>query len=539
MTMKKLSNLIMIVVIAATVCSVVFVVVTAYQASETNPLEQKSLVVFVAAICMLFVLNIFQVFVLRIKIVSKLSYFNAAVNKILKDGLSTDLDKNLTTGNDEISKLAASFNKLLGNLRESQLDVQKKIADQTEQIRKYSRDLEEQKEAILNVLEDVGEEKELAKKQSQELEKFRQAVENASDTIIISNSEGKILYVNPAVTALTGFKPNELVGKKAGTIKNWGGQMDKEFYKKLWKTVKEEKRPFVAELNNKTKHGENYIAATTITPIVDEKNEIKFIVQVQRDITKEKEISKMKTEFISLASHQLRTPLAAVKWFLEMLLDDSFGEMNIEQTKMLTAAAQSNKRMIDLVNNLLNISRIESGRIIIAPREINLAALIDELLAELTPLINEKEIEATVEVDEGIGQVLIDPDLTREVYRNLLTNSIKYTPEKGKISIQVSKNKKDIVSRITDTGVGIPAKEKGKIFTRFHRGTNVINSNTEGTGLGLYLSRAIVESSGGHIWFESHENSGTTFWFTIPASGMQAKEGEVSIGENQVVNSLL
>jgi PAS domain S-box-containing protein len=442
-----------------------------------------------------------------------------------------------TNTKDEIGQLSRSFDKMTESIKKSRAEVDIKVNQQTKEIQAKQKAMENQQKAILNILEDVDEERSISVKTAQDLEKFQLAVANVSDHIVITDVEGVVLYANKAVENITGFKIKDILGKKVGSKENWGGLMENKVYKKFWQTIKKDKKTFIGELNNQRQNGEKYVALAQVSPILDKNNKVQFFVGIERDITKAKEVDRMKTEFISLASHQLRTPLSAMKWFLEMLLGGDMGKLSKDQIEAIENVNDSNERMIALVNALLNISRIESGRIIIEPTLTDLNKLINQVVVELKPKIEEKKIELVISVHKDLPKIKIDPKLIGEVYKNILTNAIKYTPQKGEITIFVSKKGKEIISQISDTGMGIPKKEQAKVFERFFRAENVVKLETDGTGLGLYLTQKIVSASGGKIWFKSQEGKGTSFWFSLAISGMKAKSGEVRLDRKVISKS--
>jgi len=368
----------------------------------------------------------------------------------------------------------------------------------------------------------------------EEKERTEILLSSIGDGVLAINQNFKITYANHIAEKLLGWTSKELVGKDVYdniTVKDGTN-----------KTIIKKKRALnLAVRSGKTisssiinpvyyvrKDKSKFPVAITASPI---KLNGKFsgAIDVFRDITHEIEIDKMKNEFISLASHQLRTPLSAIKWYSEMLLAGDAGKLNSEQTEFVDNISLSNKRMVELVNTLLNISRIESGRIIIEPKPTDLKEMISAVIHEFEPKLKEKEQKIIININPNLKKINCDPKLIFEVYKNLISNAIKYSRQKGEIQVFVSSDKENVVNQITDNGYGIPKKDQTKVFTKFYRGENILKIETEGTGLGLYLIKSIVESSGGKIWFQSEENKGTTFWFSLPLKGVEPQKGEVSI----------
>jgi PAS domain S-box-containing protein len=390
-------------------------------------------------------------------------------------------------------------------------------------------DLEKTKLATLNLLEDVEEEKEINKIQAINLQKFKQVVEESSEMVVITDKQGTTIYANRATEKTTGYNAKEIIGVKAGKL--WGGLMTQKFYEKLWHQIKTKKKIFKAKMKNKTKKGIIYTVEVIIYPILGDNKEIEFYVSVSRNITRQEKIDRMKTEFISLASHQLRTPLSAMRWFLEMLLEGDLGKLNSKQKKVVIDINKSNHRMIDLVSMLLNVSRIETGRIIVEPKSTQISELAKETIADFKPKLKQNNHKLKIKVEPNLPKVSIDPNLIRQVFTNLLDNSIKYSPKGTNISVDISRDKKFITAKVQDEGFGIPAECQEHIFERFYRATNIELKNIEGNGLGLYLCKQIIEVSGGEIGFNSEVGKGTTFWFSVPLAGSVSQKGEVKLNE--------
>lgn len=339
------------------------------------------------------------------------------------------------------------------------------------------------------------------------------ALDNASDNVIITDPNGIVLYVNKAAERLTGYSESEMVGNRPSL---WGRQMPKEFYEQMWKVIKTDKKVFKGKITNRRKNGETYVAETKISPVLDKNGEIIFFIGIERDISRETEIDRVKTEFVSLAGHQLRTPLSAVSWYTEMLLAGDAGEINEEQKKYLEEAYSGSRRMTDLVNSLLNTSRLELGTFLVERKSIDLTALVKEVVAEQRPGINGRKLILKEIYAENLPKIETDPKLIRIVFQNLLSNAIKYTLDGGVIALMIEYENDKLLVSVTDTGVGIPKNQQNRIFTKLFRADNVRGMDTEGTGLGLYIAKQVVEHLNGKIWFESEQDKGSTFYVTLP-----------------------
>lgn len=208
-----------------------------------------------------------------------------------------------------------------------------------------------------------------------------------------------------------------------------------------------------------------------------------------------------------------------------MLLEESAGPITAEQRNELIVIQNANERLLELVNAMLNVSRIELDQLAITPEPSYVPDIADATIKELAPHIKNKKLDFRKEYASDIPSMSVDPRLMRAIFQNLISNAINYTPENGKIELEIKKRQSDIFIKISDTGIGIPKEQCGRIFAKLFRADNAREKIPGGTGLGLYMVRAILEQGGGKIWFESEENKGTTFCVTIPLAGMKRKEG--------------
>lgn len=261
----------------------------------------------------------------------------------------------------------------------------------------------------------------------------------------------------------------------------------------------------------------------------DEKGKPVKIIGVNWDVTREKEIDQAKTEFVSLASHQLRTPLTSIKWYSEMLMNGDAGKLTAPQKTFVQEVFEGSQRMALLVNALLNVARIEAGTFSVAPEMVSIQDTIATVLKENGPTIQVQQQKIKQQIDTKAPPVSVDRQLMYIVVQNLITNAIKYTPAKGAISVGYERRGRSLIFTVADTGYGIPKASQKNIFQKLYRADNVRSKVTDGTGLGLYIVKSILDHTGGSIGFTSEENHGTTFTVTLPVGGMQARTGTKSL----------
>lgn len=231
-----------------------------------------------------------------------------------------------------------------------------------------------------------------------------------------------------------------------------------------------------------------------------------------------------KSEFLALTSHQLRTPISAIGWYGEMLLSGDSGKLDAEQRESVQRIAQSNKRLGAIVDAMLLVASLDLGQLDIKPEPLDLAKLTRSVLSEEKKKLPEKHWEITENYDSSLGKVMLDKPLTAIILRNILSNALKYTPDGGKIQITISPHtlttKGDaVVVAVADNGYGIPQNQQTEIFAKMFRADNAKVKDTDGTGLGLYVVKGMLDKIGGKIWFESTEGKGSTFWIALPVDG--------------------
>ncbi|MBI3671448.1 PAS domain-containing sensor histidine kinase [Candidatus Azambacteria bacterium] len=348
--------------------------------------------------------------------------------------------------------------------------------------------------------------------------KLSSIIENSFDGIVITDKEGVIRYVNKAWEKMTGWTREEVIGKVTPRILK-SGEKSQEFYENLWKTITSG-GVARAEIQDKRKDGALYDTDEIIMPVKGGAGEIVGYAGFQRDITDRKKIDRMKTEFISVASHQLRTPMTTIRLFVELLSSEDFGELNKDQKEHVGEIYKATKRMIALLNDLLDVSRADSGKLKINRESVDVEELVQSILEETKLITKSKHCGIHFDVPgQKLPNTYTDPHLLRQIFRNLLDNAVNYSNvDLCRISLKLGTEDGFIKVGITDSGIGISDSDKERIFTRFFRAENAVRISPDGTGLGLHVVKNIAELLGGRVWFESELGKGSTFYFTIPIS---------------------
>ena len=420
---------------------------------------------------LLFAIICFSIIVLLIilrDIIHPLSEVTFACQKIRKGDFSVKIPSSSRT---EIGEFVETFNSTMAELRQTHNFLQR-ARERTEEEKNKTM-------AIIN---------------------------NSPDGLIVFDENKRVALLNPRAENFLGIGIAGIKGKTLPELDRYQG------FKKLTTIVgKGVKNVFREELAI-TPH---LLLEVSAIPVL--KNQKKSgILIILHNITREKRVERMKTEFVSIAAHQLRTPLSAIKWTLKMFTDGDFGKITPKQKEFMEKIYKSNERMITLINDLLNVARVEEGRYIYKKSFTDIGKMCEDVVQLYTQELERKNIKFNFIKPNVLPGVMVDEEKIRMSFRNIFENAIKYTPKDNEITVSVKNFDNELEISISDTGVGIPKKQQDRIFSKFFRGGNIMRMETQGTGLGLFIAKNIVEAHKGRIWFESEENKGTTFYFTLP-----------------------
>ena len=380
---------------------------------------------------------------------------------------------------------------------------------------------------MIGTIQDITSRKE-AEKLVEEVKNIDEAILGSiGDAVFATDKKGNIILFNKMAELMTGVSIKMAIGQHYNQVINFvrdsNGKTANSFISDSIRLNK------IINMDNDVslirKDGFKIPVADSVAPIVLENNEIIGCVVVFHDVSQERQIDKAKTEFVSLASHQLRTPLSTINWYSEMLLSEDVGKLTEKQKQYQNEVYHASQRMVNLVNSLLNVSRLELGTFAIDPKMIDISDLAKNCLKEFTSQINLKKLKIIQKYNSGISSINVDPKLLSIVILNLISNSIKYSNQNGKIILTIGVKNNTVQISVADNGIGIPSSQQTNIFEKLFRADNARKNDPDGTGLGLYIVNKIISSVGGTVWFKSIENKGTTFFVSFPLSGMLKKSG--------------
>jgi len=378
----------------------------------------------------------------------------------------------------------------------------------------------------IRCLEGYIEDVTIRKQAEKELNKLSRAIEQNPASVLITNALGKVEYVNPRFTEMTGYEASEIIGKNPRILKS--GLMPQELYSNLWETITSGKM-WKGELINKTKSGKLYWTTKSISPIFDDSWKITNFVAIGEDISEKKktedeliqakekaeESDRLKSAFLANISHEIRTPMNGILGFAELLKEPDLPYE--DQKGFLDVIEKSGQRMLNIINDLIDISKIEAGETSLTIKRTNINKMFHDLHEFFIHESDQKNIKLEYHCDLPEKEIIIETDSTKlnQVLTNLIKNALKFTDE-GSIKFGYYLKDSKLEFFVSDTGPGISPEQKDSIFERFRQSTLNLTRKYEGAGLGLAISKAYVEILGGSIWIESEVGKGSTFFFELP-----------------------
>lgn len=374
------------------------------------------------------------------------------------------------------------------------------------EIKRTNEKLRSSQAALLNILEDS---EEARKKIQEEKDKTQAIITNFTDGLFFFDRDHFLILINPKAQEIFAVKDTEVIGRLITDLKTFPKLCPLIDF--LGKEIKEIMR---AEFS----FSRDSIFEVSVIALSQDGVNLGDLV-VLHDVSREKMIERLKTEFVSLAAHQLRTPLSAIKWSLKMFLDGDLGKVNGKQKEIISKTYQSNERMIILVNDLLSVARIEEGKYALAFAPVDIVKICQVAIDALKDNLKRKKLKLVlVKPVKKAVLAIADGERIKLVVQNLLDNAFKYTPIGGKVSCVISETAQTIKIEVIDSGIGIKEDEQKRVFSKFFRSPEAVLLEPTGSGLGLYMANNIIEGHGGKIGFTSKVGKGSTFYFVIPKS---------------------
>jgi len=361
----------------------------------------------------------------------------------------------------------------------------------------------------------------MLRKEQEEASRSQAILEAVADGVVVTGPDNEITFLNNSATSILGFATENILHQ---TLDAFGGIFGKAA--STWMQTINDWSNDPASYQPGDSYAEQLeledgrIALVHLAPVILQ-NDFLGTVSIFRDITHEVEVDRLKSEFVATVSHELRTPMTSIRGYVDILLMGAAGAMNENQVHFLQIVKNNTERLNILVNDLLDISRIEAGRITLSPQSLDLRDVAEDVLADILRRSEEenKPMAFSLETTKNLPRVLGDAERIRQVLGNLIDNAYHYTPENGQVTVNISATNGSLVRvDVKDSGVGISQEDQERIFDRFYRGEDPLVLATPGTGLGLAIVKQLIEMHHGKIWLESGgEGKGSTFSFTLPA----------------------
>lgn len=341
-------------------------------------------------------------------------------------------------------------------------------------------------------------------------EETEAVIRSIAEGLVVVDAKGRVIMMNPAAEKLLGVSKKERIGKSISEDIKGPRLLS------LAKSSQDGKNKEI-ELVSQRDDTKKVLRASTAV-IEDESGQTVGMVSVLSDVTKQRELDELKSNFVANVSHELRTPLVAIGKSISLILNKTTGRLSEAQEQLLSIADRNLKRLTFLINDLLDLSRLEAGKMSIRREYSSIEEIIRESIDGLKTWADTKSIKIEKNIEGGLPEVYIDPDRIIQVFNNLIGNSIKFTPTNGVISVKAKLRKENLEIEIgvQDTGIGISKENLSKVFNKFYQAGERVATDISGTGIGLSIAKEIVELHGGKIWAESEKGKGTEFVFTVP-----------------------
>ncbi len=364
----------------------------------------------------------------------------------------------------------------------------------------------------------------MLRRQQEEGTRSQAILTSIADGVVVNDTEGRVILVNPVAERILGAPAGELLGEDLRRFFSFLDTKDEEKAVAAMEKLLDTHIPEATKAFKMRLAVDNRIIHASMSPVLTQRNDFLGVATILRDITKEVEADRAKTEFVSTVSHELRTPMTAIKGYTDLVHAGAAGPINEEQQRFLSIIRSNTDRLTALINDLLDISRVETGRVRFEIKPLQIGEVVADVVNVLAGSAEDNGQTLTYEVVGGLPDIMGDRDRLNQVLTNLIGNAIRYTPEGGEVEVRIYPVEGAVRVDVRDTGIGIDPDDVGHIFERFYRSDHPLVQEKHGSGLGLSIVKMFVEMHGGRIWVESEMGEGSTFTFILP---VPVRPGEV------------